>query len=116
MNPALTEPEFRRFGERLEEFVQTLSTKERSFLTTILVRATVTGSLDPPSAGSHSDAALCADLAYALWLASLAPDQGITRNPQPVVPELGAPGRATTTPRQTVTDRGDEGHERFPTR
>ena len=94
MNAALTEPEFRRFGERLEGFVRTLTPKERSFLTAILVRATLSGSLDLPSAGSHPDAALCADLAYALWMASLAPEQAITRNPQPMAPVLAAPSQS----------------------
>jgi hypothetical protein len=79
----LTEAEFRAFADELEAFSRQLTAKERSFLTSILVRATVAMALELPGDADSPDTAMQANLAYALWQSMAAPDSGVTRNPLP---------------------------------
>jgi hypothetical protein len=84
----LTEAEFRVFAEELEAFSRQLTVKERSFLTTILVRATVAMSIELPGDRDSPDTAMQANLAYALWQSMASPGQALSRNPQPIPDHL----------------------------
>lgn len=89
----LTEAEFRAFVAEIEAFARHLTAKERSFLTSILVRATVAMSVELPGNGDSPDTALQANLAYALWQATTTPGQAFIRNPQPVSERIASDER-----------------------
>ena len=80
----LTEAEFRAFVAALEGFARHLTAKERSFLTSILVRATVAMAAELPGDTDSPDTALPANLAYALWQSTVSSTSAFTRNPQPI--------------------------------
>lgn len=86
----LTEAEFRIFADKLEGFAHRLSAKERSFLTGILVGATVAMAGDLPGHRDSGDGAIQVNLAYALWQSTLLPERAFSHNPLPIGPHQSA--------------------------